>query len=317
MKELGMNAIELLIEAERIRLEKLWGPKPKLIARERDNTLRLRAGEVRVENCQVWQVPRANTWVLNTVLCLAVLCLAAPVPAQAELLAEIHHTAHRWDANPSATFSFFAYTGALFNDHEYMQHDWSPANAGTVASADAETVATMNGMFLVPQGKFWLESFGSLAGTATSGSVDEIWNGTLPAGDDGTGTATMHVPRLGFGLTGYRLTDITHTLDSYTVHQQGRYLIADEADTIRLYGERGMIGDFNADDTVNAADYVALRNSGAPAEDFALWRAHFGQGIPFAAGAGAIVGSVPEPAAWLLVLLAVLWHASKPGRGSR
>jgi microcystin-dependent protein len=73
-------------------------------------------------------------------------------------------------------------------------------------------------------------------------------------------------------------------------------------------------GDFNADGTVNAADYVTWRKaSGTPAQ-YAEWRAHFGQ----SAGAGSMIGATgsasaaaPEPGTIVLVFLALLFVARR------
>jgi hypothetical protein len=80
----------------------------------------------------------------------------------------------------------------------------------------------------------------------------------------------------------------------------------------------GVIGDFNNDGVVNAADYLLWRkapptatlpNDDTPgvvdASDYADWRANFGKS---AAGNGAVISanSVPEPAGVLLVFLAIL-----------
>ena len=68
-------------------------------------------------------------------------------------------------------------------------------------------------------------------------------------------------------------------------------------------------GDFNADGSVNAADYVVWRNglgSSYTQSDYDLWRSRFGQSF----GSGSAVGSlvdvlVPEPGTGMLVLVGV------------
>jgi hypothetical protein len=80
----------------------------------------------------------------------------------------------------------------------------------------------------------------------------------------------------------------------------------------------GLIGDFNNDGVVNAADYVVWRkasptatlpNDDTPgvvdASDYADWRANFGKS---ASGSGAAIGpsTVPEPAGVLMLLIAIL-----------
>jgi hypothetical protein len=82
---------------------------------------------------------------------------------------------------------------------------------------------------------------------------------------------------------------------------------------IRLAEPAGLLGDFNEDDKVDAADYVVWRKNGTnplpnddglatAAERFDLWRANFGN---MAMGSGGGSGAVPEPAAWMLASLAV------------
>ncbi len=79
-----------------------------------------------------------------------------------------------------------------------------------------------------------------------------------------------------------------------------------------------VIGDFNNDGIVNAADYVVWRkasptatlpNDDTPgvvdASDYAKWRANFGKSAP-ASGAGLGANVVPEPAGVLLLLIAIL-----------
>ena len=78
-------------------------------------------------------------------------------------------------------------------------------------------------------------------------------------------------------------------------------------------------GDYNNDGTVNAADYTLwrnhlnqtfqLQNEGGitpgvvDAQDYAFWKSRFGM----QAGAGSVESAaVPEPAAWLLTLFALV-----------
>jgi hypothetical protein len=61
-----------------------------------------------------------------------------------------------------------------------------------------------------------------------------------------------------------------------------------------------MPGDFNFDNTLDAADYVALRKFEASAEDFNTWRTNFGR---TAAAGGGGQSNVPEPTSATVVLL--------------
>jgi hypothetical protein len=90
----------------------------------------------------------------------------------------------------------------------------------------------------------------------------------------------------------------------------------------------GQAGDYNADGTVDAADYSLWRNTlgsagnqlaadgdgdgMVDADDYAIWKNHFGQGP--GAGSGGSASAVPEPASLLLLLLAA--SAIAPARSA-
>jgi autotransporter-associated beta strand protein len=87
--------------------------------------------------------------------------------------------------------------------------------------------------------------------------------------------------------------------------------------------ELGIDGDFNNNGVVDAADYVLWRNGGplendptpgVQPEDFDLWRANFG--LTGGAGAAASIGNqaAPEPAAWLMAMLAAIAAGSSRRR---
>ena len=58
-----------------------------------------------------------------------------------------------------------------------------------------------------------------------------------------------------------------------------------------IYNTGGVLGDYNLDGTVNAADYTVWRDNGGGQVDYRTWKYHFGQSI--ASGSGA--DHVPEP----------------------
>jgi PEP-CTERM motif len=81
----------------------------------------------------------------------------------------------------------------------------------------------------------------------------------------------------------------------------------------------GLLGDYNGDDTIDAADYTAWRDAmtaGATSlpndptpgtvdeSDFLYWRAHFGESLGSGSGQGS-AGTVPEPGSLMLMLAAV------------
>jgi hypothetical protein len=86
-------------------------------------------------------------------------------------------------------------------------------------------------------------------------------------------------------------------------------------------GGGGLLGDYNGNDVVDAADYTAWRDAltagsttllndptpGSVTEsDFTYWRAHFGEVLGSGAGAGAGAAAVPEPSSLLLACLGSL-----------
>ena len=88
-------------------------------------------------------------------------------------------------------------------------------------------------------------------------------------------------------------------------------------------------GDYNDDDSVDAADYTVWRDSVAStislpnetasmgvvdAEDYDAWKANFGT---VAEGGSAAVSAVPEPSGMLLVLMGIAGEAVRAVRGVR
>ena len=62
-------------------------------------------------------------------------------------------------------------------------------------------------------------------------------------------------------------------------------------------------GDFNLDGTVDTADYVVWRKNGGLPEEYDLWRANFGKS---SSGTAALSATIPEPAAIVLLVIALL-----------
>jgi hypothetical protein len=67
----------------------------------------------------------------------------------------------------------------------------------------------------------------------------------------------------------------------------------------------GLLGDYNRDGSVDAADYVVWRHVDGTVAGYDLWREHFGNSAGIGAGIGASVTStIPEPSTALLTILA-------------
>ena len=77
-------------------------------------------------------------------------------------------------------------------------------------------------------------------------------------------------------------------------------------DTNLLFSPSALLGDYNHDGVVDGADYVLWRKTGINGQQgYADWRANFGATAPgFGAALGA--GQVPEPTAWILVVLGLM-----------
>jgi len=102
---------------------------------------------------------------------------------------------------------------------------------------------------------------------------------------------------------------------------------------IEAANSNAMLGDYNSDGTVNAADYTVWRNSfgqagaGLAADgneddviddlDYSIWKSHFGESVPAGLGAGAAtVVSASEPSAICLCMIGAMLfaHSVYPAR---
>ena len=77
----------------------------------------------------------------------------------------------------------------------------------------------------------------------------------------------------------------------------------------------GLAGDFNADGTVDAADYIVWRRNGGTPQEYQTWRNNFGMSLPGGGSGGST--SVPEPASFILLAIAACLSAlsSRPKGG--
>ncbi|HEY3394871.1 MAG TPA: hypothetical protein VGK58_19360 [Lacipirellulaceae bacterium] len=191
---------------------------------------------------------------MRTILVLLLL----PLPAQAGtiLLAEIQHTNVVLLNQPSQPILLEFVAEQADTMQVRLGGEYDSADVGLVFEAPPQDVALFEAALTQAAGGQWWINDTSHAPSPQF--ADSLWSDTVPR------TAiTRHVQRLGNGLFGYDLTDVTQTIDRLTYGvssgTQPRPNV-DHQHTIRLYGE------------------------------------------PI---------SVPEPAAWLLVLLGGTIHWRK------
>jgi hypothetical protein len=120
------------------------------------------------------------------------------------------------------------------------------------------------------------------------GSITDAFNTTpitIPLLSDGQGEA------IGFDPKGW----------GYYTTNEGSHQEID-------YFDRLPHGDFNHNGTVEAADYAVWRKglgSVYQASDYTTWQANYGNSAP-GAGAGSDLVAVPEPGAWVLVVMGIV-----------
>jgi hypothetical protein len=263
---------------------------------------------------------------MRTSLGLAfVLIVVAPAAADSMLLVELHHegNAHTYALGQRVPFEFHAFIGSPESgSRAYLGGLYSPADIGQTFSVAASELAEFQSLLASyhSNSEFLINSAqGYLIGT--SFDVEQFWTATHFRLN-----ATYFVPQLGFGLTGYRITNITQTIDDLREVRGASTVVHAGAQTIRIFGEAlppppvypPLNGDYNKNGTVDAADYIvwrkimsmpegsrpdlpnAINGPRPPVEsDYYMWRYFYGESVP-PIGASA----VPEPASWILVALA-------------
>ena len=184
---------------------------------------------------KLWRIHRGACMILAT---LALFLLAGP--AQAELLWEITHWGVLEDAGAiqPARIWFFAYTPPAPPPPVQPSNpnlpniggDYLDGSEGTVVHATPANLIGLRAALTASAGLF--ESTVYSPGGVVSGDVDDLWDS-----DTRNFYVTTHVPRVGPGLSGYFITDITQTIDhlDWTTHAGNVNLFQQQ--TIRIYGD--------------------------------------------------------------------------------
>jgi autotransporter-associated beta strand protein len=184
-------------------------------------------------------------------------------------------------------------------------------NNGTInAGASVGTLNVTGNVTMAADSHFLIELSGSTADRlAITGNLDlSALNNFLDVTGSGTGPWTIAT------YTGM----LTGTFENVTSGYMVNYGSGTNSSVTLSFQPPGLLGDFNEDDKVDAADYVVWRKNGTgplpndnglttSADRFNLWRANFGNMAPGSGGGSGAEGTVPEPtsAALLLVGLAL------------
>jgi hypothetical protein len=178
--------------------------------------------------------------------------------------------------------------------------------SGSIGEYDAVTGATINAALITGlNGPFGIATSGSNLFVANNGTTT---NGVYDSGSGSIGEYTM----LGVTVNAALVAGLN-----------GPHAIA--------ISMAGVVGDYNQNGVVDAADYILWRNSlgqtGAALAadgnnddiidqaDFDVWRAHFGQTASSGSGASANA-AVPEPATIVLPMLAAAGCCLRRGRAA-
>lgn len=96
--------------------------------------------------------------------------------------------------------------------------------------------------------------------------------------------------------------------DGYTANSSDGHIVDNQSGRV--------LGDYNGNGAVDAADYVYWRKNDGTQAGYDTWRAHFGQSIPGAgSGAGASANAaVPEPATIVMLTFAAAGWCVRRGR---
>jgi|tagenome__1003787_1003787.scaffolds.fasta_scaffold20943228_3 hypothetical protein len=103
----------------------------------------------------------------------------------------------------------------------------------------------------------------------------------------------------------WRISSYFDVFAEFSLNGGSTWLPANKAIHIEQVGNPAKLVDFNGDGMVDAADFLAWRQSNGIGYDYDLWRTYFGMASTNAP-ANVMTGSVPEPSMCLLALAAAL-----------
>jgi hypothetical protein len=133
-------------------------------------------------------------------------------------------------------------------------------------------------------------------------------------GDDALGL--LQVARKRDNLLGRLVVSVSATTlsEGNALNESGQvgysFRLADGYQGVAIWS-LNLPGDFNQDDTVDAADYVVWRKTGGTLTDYDIWKSNFGN---WQNGDSEVSAAVPEPACPTLLVIGVLLTVCRGGR---
>jgi hypothetical protein len=178
------------------------------------------------------------------------------------------------------TFDLFGTNGSerfsLFTNNQFQNDRWT-------ATGDADTGIPAGSAFHIDFTLVTVNTYNLVLSPVGGGVPYFTQNGESLAGTAGVAINRFRISDYGTGSS----TDGSRELFLDN-------LVVSEPD--------GVVGDFNNDNIVDAADYIAWRKQGLDTTAYNQWRAHFGETTGSSAGTH-VTATVPEPAPVLLVIL--------------
>ena len=201
-------------------------------------------------------------------------------------------------ASPFVSYRTDFLTGAIPNQSNGYGTMAINYSSGGIQNGSPDGVALVNASSTLVQ---FLSYEGVL--TASGGAANGITSTDIGVAESGSDPEGRSLCLVGVGAT---YGDFTWSLSG-----------AASPGTINLvqtFDDR-LFGDYNNNGRVDTSDYVLWRNggpllndatAGVQPGDYAVWRSHFGESI----GSAAVLDSIPEPSAYLLMFAAI---AACPG----
>jgi hypothetical protein len=138
---------------------------------------------------------------------LLLLPLLVPLSADAGTIATLTEHGGGQGINGSPVrMEFSVGLGSDWDNRAIIADEYTPANAGMTFAAPPQDVELFAEYFVNPQAIYRMSSGSPPLG----GGIDDIWRTDW---SPSYRVFTMHVPRLGVGLTGYQVTSVSKTID--------------------------------------------------------------------------------------------------------